>query len=442
MAQLRQLPKVDQLARHPLLEAFSEPIRMRASRLAIQHMRNAMLQGEEVEIEQAPQLAWNQAKKCTESSLQRVINGSGVVLHTGLGRARLSKAAADAVYQVALHHSQVEFDLETGERGDRQTHVRAHLMEITGAADAHVVNNCAAAVFLALSALCSGKGVLLSRGQMVEIGGSFRMPDIVRQSGCRLVEVGCTNKTHLSDYANADDGDIGAILRCHPSNFKMVGFVEEPSIEALAGLCQEKGWVLIDDVGSGTLFDTSSFGLPRESTLAESIRAGADLVLSSADKMLGGPQAGLILGSPACVGAIRKHALARALRVDKLTLAALEATLRSWILDDWTAMPTFEYISRDQAKVKRDAQLIAKAYSGESVVATGLTEIGGGSVPGEGVATWRVGLKSASANALSQKLRTGEPALVGRIEKDYFWIDPRTMSAEDVKDTIRLVKSL
>lgn len=442
MAQLRQLPKVDQLARHPLLEPYSEPIRMRASRLAINHMRSAMLQGEDVDIEHAPELAWARAKACTESSLLRVINGSGVVLHTGLGRARLSKVAADAVYQVALHHAQVEFDLESGERGDRQAHVRSHLTEITGAADAYVVNNCAAAVFLSLSALCAGKGVLLSRGQMVEIGGSFRMPDIVRQSGCRLVEVGCTNKTHLSDYANADDGNIGAILRCHPSNFKMIGFVEDPSIEALAGLCQEKGWVLIDDVGSGTLFDTSEFGLPRESTLAESIRSGADLVLSSADKMLGGPQAGLILGSPVCVGAIRKHALARALRVDKLTLAALEATLRLWILDDWSSIPTYEYISRDQAKVKRDAQLIAKAYSGESVVSKGLTEVGGGSVPGEGVATWRVGLKSASANALSQKLRTGEPALVGRIEKDLFWIDPRTMSTDDVRDTIRLVKSL
>jgi L-seryl-tRNA(Ser) seleniumtransferase len=442
MSDLRRLPKVDALAASPKLAAFHESIRVRAARGAIAELRAEILSGESPDMETAEALAECLARRESAGTLSRTINASGVILHTGLGRARLSAAACAAVAEAAAHHASVEFDLESGKRGDRQDHVRGLLMELTGSADALVVNNCAAAVFLTLSALCSGKGVLLSRGQMVEIGGSFRMPDVVRQSGCRLIEVGCTNKTHLRDFESADNGEVGAILRCHPSNFKMVGFVEEPDTAELAGLCRAKGWLLIDDVGSGTLFDTSEFGLPKEPTLQDSIAAGADVVLSSGDKMIGGPQAGLILGSRAAIGAIRSHPLARALRVDKLTLAALSATLRLAAQGRFEEIPTYWALSRSLTEVKRAAQRLRAAYSGEATVEEGLTEVGGGSIPGAGVRTWRVGLDSANADELAQRLRQGRPAILARIERDRVWLDPRTMDEQDVRDAVRVLKEL
>lgn len=430
MSELRRLPKVDVLA--ATLSDFPETVRVRAARRAIEQLRTRALQGEEWSERDAQTLAQAMAEGEMRSSLHPVINASGVVLHTGLGRARLPREAAKALAGVADGHAVVEFDLDSGQRGDRQDHVRDLLIELTGAADAYVVNNCAAAVFLTLNALCAGKGVALSRGQMVEIGGAFRMPDIVRQSGCRLVEVGCTNKTHLRDYA-LDAEDVRAILRCHPSNFKLVGFVEEPSPAELAQFAHERGWIMIDDVGSGTLHDTTQWGLPKEATLQEAIRAGADVVLSSADKMLGGPQAGLILGSKEAIATIRKHPMARAVRVDKLTLAALEATLRLHAQQRLDEIPTLWALRRSLESVKRDAQTLKRAWAGDAVLEQGLTEVGGGSVPGVGVPTWRVGLAARSADALAKAFRMGNPAIIGRIERDRFWLDPRTMEAGEVR---------
>lgn len=438
MAELRNLPKIDVLAGSAVIQSFPEGVRVQAARAVVARARAEALEGKAVSPSFDEALL-AEAVKLSGTSLRRIINGSGVVLHTGIGRARLSVEAAKAVHQTALHHAAVEFDIESGLRGDRQVHVRSMLTELTGAADAHVVNNCAAGVLLALTALCHGKGVLLSRGQMVEIGGSFRMPDIVRSTGCRLIEVGCTNKTRISDY-QPDGGEIAAILRCHPSNFKQIGFVEEPTPAELAEHAHRNGWLMIDDVGSGTLVDTSAYGLPKEPTLQESLRAGADVVLSSGDKMLGGPQAGIILGSKECIARIRSHPFARAVRIDKLTLAALEATLRLLVQGRQDEIPTLRYMAKPAETVRRDARRLASAYPGKAVVETGLTEIGGGSAPGTGIPTWRVGLQAPSAADLAAWLRSASPAVLGRIERNIVWLDPRTMDADDVRDACQVLK--
>ncbi len=369
-------------------------------------------------------------------SLDRVINLSGVVLHTGLGRARLASDARDAVTDASHGHSSVEFDLESGERGDRQNHVRWLLQNLTGAEDALVVNNCAGAVVLALSAVCAGSPVLLSRGQMVEIGGHFRMPDIIKMSGCELVEVGCTNKTHLRDFEIAMGDGSGAILRCHQSNFAQVGFVSQPSVKELAGLAHGRGWVMIDDLGSGCLVDTTRFGLPKERTIAEAVSDGADLVSASGDKLLGGPQAGILVGSKKMIERCKAHPLARALRVDKLCLAGLEATLRLYFEKRELEIPVWNYCSRELDAIKRACFKLKKSW-GQGEVALGITELGGGSFPGVGVPTWRFGLGTGSPE-LAKRLRLA--GIIGRTESGQIWLDPRTASNDEIKETCLILE--
>lgn len=437
MPDYRQLPKVDKLAASPILRDFEPQLRSRAARAAIAAARSRIASGFEVAEAELEHAAADEARRLGSPSISRVINASGVILHTGLGRARLSKAAADAVHEAASHHASVEIDLESGERGDRQSHVRDLLCELTGAADALVVNNCAAAVFLTLRALAAPRPVLLSRGQMVEIGGSFRMPDVIRESGCTLIEVGCTNKTRSSDFEI--DCELGAILRCHPSNFRIVGFSEEPSIGELAQIARRRECWLIDDLGSGAVSDMREFGLSQSATMRSSLSNGADVVLSSGDKLLGGPQAGLILGSKSAIEVVRKHPLARAIRIDKLTLAALEATLKLLVLGREGEVPTWWALGRDLKSIRRDALKLKRAY-GNALVELGGTEVGGGSVPGETLPTWRVGLHSKSADELARRLRTGKPSILGRIERDLVWLDPRTMDQRDVEDTCRVLR--
>lgn len=367
------------------------------------------------------------AQRLDEPSLRDVINLSGVILHTGLGRARLAPEVAAQVARVAGSHAVVEFNLEDGRRGDRQAHVRELLIKLTGAESALVVNNCAGAVVLTLAAIGARGEVILSRGQMVEIGGAFRMPDIVAESGCRLVEVGCTNKTRLSDYASAISSETSLILRCHPSNFSMTGFVEQPSAADLARLAHEHGLWLIDDMGSGCLIDTRPYGLPPERTLRGALQEGADVVLASGDKLLGGPQAGLILGRAEAIGRIARHPLARALRIDKLTLAALEATLRMYAEGREREIPIWASLSRPLDEVRRWARRLARAGKGE--VRGSVTEIGGGSAPGSVCPTWCAVL--TGDDTLARELRQGSPALVGRVQEDAVWLDPRTLSGLD-----------
>jgi len=436
----RNLPKIDELASHPSLSAYPPKLRTKAARAAVYRLRNDIDAG--VESRFTPEvLAAQFALAISGSSLKPAINLSGVILHTGLGRARLATGAANQMADVANAHANVELDLETGRRGDRQTHIRALLQELTGAEDALVVNNAAAGVLLTLTALCSAKEVILSRGQMVEIGGSFRMPDVVAQSG-ELVEVGCTNKTHLSDYENAITANTAAILRCHPSNFKIVGFSEEPSLESLAALAKKSNLLLIDDQGSGALIGLEQFGLSKQPTLPGSIAGGADIAIASGDKLLGGPQAGIIVGRKDLIAKIKKHPLARCVRIDKLTLAALEATLRLYSEGRELEIPTIRYLSRSSDGVKRMAIDIANAYKPGAVVEQGLTEIGGGSCPGEGIATWRVGLQTNDADALARKLRSANPPIVARIEDGKVWLDPRTLDDNELPDVLAVVSAL
>jgi L-seryl-tRNA(Ser) seleniumtransferase len=419
----RSLPSVEKLALDPALSGFAERVRRIAARGAVAAARSQLKNGQGADPSTILGEAVRRASEMSGPSLRPAINMSGVVLHTGLGRARLAAAAIEQVETVARGHSVLEFDEDLGGRGDRQEHVRGLLRELTGAEDALVVNNNAAAVVLALSALCAGREVVLSRGQMVEIGGSFRLPDIVGHSACKLVEVGTTNKTRLADYQKALTKDTAAVLRCHPSNFQIVGFTEEPSAQDLARFCGEKGLVLIDDVGSGCLIDTAQYGLPHERTLEEALNDGAHLVTASGDKLLGGPQAGILVGRKDAVQKAARHPLARAFRIDKLTLAGLEATLRLYLEGRHDEIPVWRYVSRPLDEVRRLASKLGEPVEGK-------TEMGGGSLPGTVIPTFRVKI-AGNAEDNAARLRAAPVPVVGYIQDGAFWLDPRTAEDEE-----------
>jgi L-seryl-tRNA(Ser) seleniumtransferase len=394
-----------------------------------------------------------EAHKRSSPSLTGAINATGIVLHTGLGRARLAAEAVAAIAEVAAGHSPVEIERETGKRGSRREHVRSLLCELTGAEDATVVNNCAGAVLLAVSALAAGREVIISRGELVEIGGAFRMPDIIRASGATLVEVGATNRTRLSDYANALTERTGLILRCHPSNFAMVGFTEETPTPDLVALGREHGIPVMDDEGSGALLSPTLLGLPGKGSLPDSVKAGSDIVTASGDKLLGGPQAGLVLGSRAAIERITTHPLARALRVDKLTLAGLEATLRLYRDPEQAqiAIPTLRYLTRTLPELRRLAvrlkARIRSVLSPERFTLTLVPErsqVGGGSLPGEDLPTVCVGLRpvgpSVSADRIAAHLRRHHPPVFARIHHDAVLFDPRTLDPAEfavIADALR-----
>lgn len=447
MAAFRMLPSIHTLLQCPQLQRFPQAIRVRAARLSVEQLRAAAANGwsamnEDEALARSAELAERIAQGLVQETLEPAINLTGVILHTGLGRARLADRVAGHVRAVASAHSLLELDAASGKRGDRQDHVRGLLRELTGAEDAMVVNNNAAAVFLTLRALCEGRQVVLSRGQMVEIGGSFRMPDVVAQAGCHLVEVGCTNKTHPADYERAITGETAAILHCHPSNFKVIGFTEHPTIAELAELAHARGALLIDDAGSGCLADTTEYGLPAEHKVSDSLREGADVVTFSGDKLLGGPQAGMIVGRTELIARLRVHPLARALRVDKLTLAALETTLRLYQQGRESEIPVWQAIAQPLPTLRRAALRLAKAWPGQTQVERAQSEIGGGALPGASLPTWRVGLLGAPGEEIARALRSQAPPVVGYVEDGVAWLDPRTASGEEVRlaaDRLRMV---
>lgn len=365
-----------------------------------------------------------------QPSLRPVINASGVIVHTNLGRAPLSDAALHAMRQVGAGYSNLEYDLAAGERGSRHSHVTALLRRLTGAEDALAVNNNAAAVYLALIAMASGREVIVSRGQAVEIGGGFRIPDVLRQSGATLVEVGTTNRTYQRDYAAAISERTALLMRIHTSNFRLLGFVHETSLADLAALGRERQVTVLDDLGSGTFLPTAPYGLAAEPTVQESIAAGADLVTFSGDKLLGGPQAGLIVGRAALVEQLRRHPLARALRVDKTTIAGLEATLLAYVRG--TALeeiPVWRMISAPLDQVTRRARRLARRIPGALVTACD-SAVGGGSLPGETLPSFAVVLPATRPDELARALRLGEPAVVGRVVDGRMALDMRTVLAE------------
>ncbi|GIV20475.1 MAG: L-seryl-tRNA(Sec) selenium transferase [Armatimonadota bacterium] len=453
---LRQIPAVSRLLQHKQLQeaiaTHGRELVVECAREVLARLRERLQQGAVIptDMPSVVREILQAVERWRTPTLRRVINATGVVLHTGLGRAVLAEAARRAVAEVAQGHSMLEIDRETGERGDRIEHVRELLCRLTGAEDATVVNNNAGAVLLAVTVLAQGKQVLISRGQLVEIGGAFRMPDIIAQSGARLVEVGTTNRTRLSDYEQAITPDTALLLRCHPSNFRMVGFTEEVSAAELADLAHRHGLAVLDDVGSGCLVDTAQFGLEHEPTLQESVQAGCDVVTCSGDKLLGGPQAGIILGRKHLVQRIRKHPLHRALRVDKLTLAALEATLRLYLNSEQALceIPTLRALAISADEIRRRARRLRRRL--QAVLPTervtvrlreGMSAVGGGSLPGQQLPTTLVCLQplQGSAQQLARALRWQEPAVFARIEQDEVVIDPRTLLEDELDVLVKVV---
>jgi L-seryl-tRNA(Ser) seleniumtransferase len=377
-------------------------------------------------------------------SLRPVINATGVIINTNLGRSPLSRAALAAIQEVAGGYSNLEYDLEAGERDSRHTHVAALLCELTGAEAALVTNNNAAAVLLALSTLAGGREVIISRGQLVEIGGGFRVPDVMRQSGCQLIEVGTTNRTRLADYEAALSERTAMLLTVHPSNFRLVGFVETASTAALSELAHRHGLPVMDDLGSGCLLRSERYGLGHEPMPQESITAGADVVCFSGDKLLGGPQAGIIVGKADVIQRIARHPLMRAVRIDKMTLAALEATLRHYQREEAvTNIPIWQMIAATPAALASRATRWASQLQKQGIMARtrrGESTVGGGSLPGETLPTTLLALDAGRVpfplDELAQRLRTRKIPIVARIQHDTLLLDPRTVLKEQDREVV------
>ncbi|RFU68413.1 L-seryl-tRNA(Sec) selenium transferase [Bacillus sp. V59.32b] len=384
--------------------------------------------------------------------LNRVINATGTVIHTNLGRSRLSEAAIQHVVDVARNYSNLEYKLEEGERGSRHSHIESWIMEITGAEAAMVVNNNAAAVFLVLRALANQKEVIVSRGQLVEIGGSFRVSSIMEESGASLVEVGTTNKTHLPDYEQAITDETAILMKVHTSNFKMIGFTETVEAPELIDLAAKHDHVLFyEDLGSGVLYDLEKEGIGEEPIVKAVVETGADLVTFSGDKLLGGPQAGIIAGKKKYIDILKKHQLARVLRVDKMTLAALEATLADYMKGQTAAdnIPTIRDIMQSEDVLRKKANLFEKLVKeSERGFTTAMVQetsaIGGGTMPGVEIPTYAVSIRQEliSANELHEKLRMANPPVITRIKQDELLFDMRTVTSEEIYEMATVLQKI
>ncbi|MFM7321700.1 MAG: L-seryl-tRNA(Sec) selenium transferase [Armatimonadota bacterium] len=426
----RALPSVEKLSRDASLSAFPRLVAIAAAREAVSRLRSTLAECPETATPDPVDLALLLAHQRVSPSLRPAINATGVVLHTNLGRATLAPEAAEAVRRVASGHCTLEVDLETGGRGSRRDHVQGLLRELTGAEAAIVVNNNAAATHLAVAAMAHGREVLLSRGEMVEIGGQFRLPDVVRAAGAVLVEVGATNRTRIADYADVIGPETGMLLRCHTSNYRIVGFHQAATIEELTDLGRDRGVLVGDDLGSGALHDLAPLGIVDEPTVGRSVAAGADLVWFSGDKLLGGPQCGIVVGTRASIDRLARHPLARAARPCKLTLAALEATLRLHRdTNPFETIPVLRRLAEPANSVRQRAERIAADLEGSAEVSVVPTEsaTGGGAVPGGTLPSWGVALSGGDTVALARRLRSGAPSVHGRIEQDRLLLDMRTV---------------
>jgi L-seryl-tRNA(Ser) seleniumtransferase len=363
----------------------------------------------------------------TTPTLLPVINATGVILHTNLGRAPLSNATIAAMNEAAENYSTLEYDLEKGQRGSRLAHAEAILQKLTGAESALVVNNNASAVLLVLSALANRKRVVISRTQLVEIGGGFRVPDVMKQSGAKLVEVGTTNKARISDYSEALAEPTALVMRAHRSNFKIVGFTEEPELNEIVDVAHQANVIVVDDLGSGALLDTAKYGLAHEPTVQESLAAGVDLVCFSGDKLLGGPQAGIIIGKKELIDKIKKHPLARAVRADKICLAGITATLLHYLKDEVELeIPIWKMIALTLDQLKTRAEEWRNRLGKGEVIQSEST-VGGGSLPEECISTYVLALKIKSPDKFLKKLRESRPPIIARVENDTILFDPRTV---------------
>jgi L-seryl-tRNA(Ser) seleniumtransferase len=418
--ELRDLPSVDELARE-----VDDPLAVSAARAVIDRAREEIRAGAEPG-DLAARLR-EELEALRRPSLRRVLNATGVIVHTNLGRAPLAEAALEQVVSTARGYSNLELDLRDGTRGSRQDHVAALLRRLTGADAALVVNNNAAAMLLALAALAEGREVIVSRGELIEIGDGFRIPDVLARSGARLVEVGTTNRTRAADYERAATGDTALLLRVHQSNFRVVGFTELPRIEELAAVAQRHGVPLLDDLGSGVLDE-----LPGEPSVRDSLAAGADLVCFSGDKLLGGPQAGIVVGDGGLVEKLRRHPLHRAVRADKLTLAALEGTLRTY-LDAPERIPVVRMLSEAIDVVRSRAERLASLAGG--TVEETVARVGGGALPLAELPSFAC----AVDESLAAPLREGEPPVVGIVRDGRLLLDCRTLRDEEIDEVAAAV---
>ena len=454
----RRIPSVDALllsdAFAPLQAEWGRERVAAALRTVMDSMRAGALEGGMAHVLSQDPSWWagevgRELRVGDVPSLRPVINATGVVLHTNLGRAPLAAPAREAMALAALGYDNLEMDLDTGRRGSRYRHCADLLAELYGAPAALVVNNAAGALLLALNTVARGRGVAVSRGELVEIGGGFRIPEILERSGARLVEVGSTNRTRAADYAGpVTSGEVAAVLKVHRSNFRMSGFTEEASLPQLAGLCRGAGLPLLYDLGSGLLADPADLGLPPEPRAGEALSEGADLVVVSGDKLLGGPQAGLAVGRETVIASMRTNPLCRALRVDKVTLAGLEATLRLY-RDPARALagiPTLRMLREEPAVLRARAETMAAKLASGGVAGCGVEAVsgavGGGTYPEVSLPSWAVALRSgAGADALARRLRGGDPPVVARIEDDRVLLDMRTVSREEEDVLLRCIRS-
>jgi L-seryl-tRNA(Ser) seleniumtransferase len=381
------------------------------------------------------------ANRIVRSTLLPVINATGVILHTNLGRAPLSKAARAAMQAVSAGYSNLEYDLGTGERGSRYSHLGSLIQRVTGAQAGIAVNNNASALLLVLSALASGKEVVISRSHAVEIGGGFRIPDVMLQSGVRLVEVGTTNRTYVRDFADATGPDTVAILRVHSSNFRIHGFTAFPSLADLAQLAHSRNVLLLDDLGSGCLLPVEPYGLGHEPLVQESIRDGVDLALFSGDKLLGGPQAGIIAGRRDLIQTVRSHPLARAVRMDKASIGGLAATLQHYLLGEaLDTIPVWKMIAMPRARIRTRASRLRRRLGGVADLIPGYSVIGGGSLPDESLPTVLLALTLPNPSAFAGALRQRTPPVIGRVEHDRLLFDLRTVDPDDDAELLRSIE--
>jgi L-seryl-tRNA(Ser) seleniumtransferase len=454
---LRSLPKIDELLKLPsVLEHvgnFGRSAVIDVLRAVIDKYRNSILKGtlEKLSIEEILKEAFYELNRNIEPKLRRVINASGIIIHTNLGRSILAKEAMDNLIQISQNYSNLEYSLEDGERGSRYSHVEELIKKVTGAEAAMVVNNNAAAVMLALNTLCGGKEAVISRGQLVEIGGSFRIPEVMSLSGAKLVEIGTTNRTHLKDYENAIGENTGVLLKVHTSNFKIMGFTEEVSVKQLVELSEKTGIPVVEDIGSGVLLDLSKHGFTYEPTVQESVKAGIDIITFSGDKLLGGPQAGIIVGKKKYIDNMKSNQLARVLRIDKLTLAALEGTLKLYLHEEEAInkIPTLNMLlSSKELHKKRSIKLKKKLQSinlnMDFLVKADFSMVGGGSMPTEKIETFVVSVKSEiySSNMLESKLRAYNIPIITRVKDGEVVMDLRTILDDEMDIIVDAFKSL
>jgi L-seryl-tRNA(Ser) seleniumtransferase len=444
MPDLSNLPSIDQLLKNDqvqtLVLSFGRPLTLTAIRSVLENSRQEALEKGLDVPEQAEiiQLVHGLLDAWLSPTLYPVINATGVILHTNLGRAPLSQETRSAISEISAGYSNLEFNLQNGKRGKRSVHVSKLLSLLTGAEGGFVVNNNAGAVLLILSALAKGKNVLISRTQLVEIGGGFRIPDVMRQSGAKLVEIGTTNRVHLYDYEEPlKNDDISLVLVAHHSNFKLIGFHSEPTLDEIVSLAHQYAVPVVHDVGSGAFLDTADYGLAHEPTVQDSLNVGCDLVSFSGDKLMGGPQAGIIIGKEELLNPIRIHPLARAVRPDKLTLAGVSGTILHYIKNEATKkIPIWQMISRSLDSIEKSANDWHQ-FLGAGEVIKGCSTVGGGSLPTEEMPSFLLALSPKKPDAFMKKLRECSPPIISRVEDNKVLLDPRTVLPEQEASLLR-----